>query len=85
MKLILLTLLLVSSIYADIALTPDGTYVEGQPTLTPNGNYVGSSNGEVQLTPDGTYIGVYSDTQYIPTTSVDTYNFNNETNTKETK
>jgi len=87
MKFSLLTLLLVSAIYADVNLTPDGTYVEGQPTLTPDGNYVGSSNGEVQLAPDGTYIGVYQltddNTQQI---KVYDYYFNdNKTNIKETK
>ena len=62
MKLLITLITLLSALYAtDIQLAPDGTYVQGQPTITPNGTYVGSSNGQVQLTPNGTYVGVYTE------------------------
>jgi len=37
-----------------VQVAPDGTYVNGTPTIAPDGSYVG---GKVIITPDGKYIG----------------------------
>lgn len=39
---------------ASCSITPQGTYVDGEPQLAPDGTYVG---GEPSLAPDGTYVG----------------------------
>lgn len=61
MKILFTSLLLVTSIVLaeDFNLTPDGEWVQGQPTLTPDGKWVGSSNGETTMDPDGNWVGVY--------------------------
>ena len=41
--------------YESPSLAPNGTYVMGQPTLCPDGSYVGA--GGCSLTPDGSYVG----------------------------
>lgn len=41
---------------ADIQMTPDGTWVDGKPQMTPDGEYVGS--GKIEMTPNGNYIAV---------------------------
>ena len=44
---------------ADIQMAADGTYVNGQPQMAPNGQYLGS--GKIEMAPNGTYIAVESE------------------------
>ena len=50
------SLLLITSLSADMQLAPNGEYVNGQPQLTPDGDWV--MEGTIILTPEGKYIAI---------------------------
>ena len=79
MKYILILLLSTASIYANIQMAPDGSYVDGTPQLAPDGHYVGS--GEIQIAPDGKYITVHPEPKQIQHT-YQLKDYTNEYNTK---